>query len=185
MDELGAGFDHVDEHGTMELASHDDHSGLGDSGSLGSSLLDGAPHDPADIVPAADHIPAEHTAAHDEPAHREPAHDTTPDEQPAGQFPHAGSEMQMNIDGIQYDAGRVEVDLNHDGHAESSVLHTVRDGVEQNEYYSDNNGDGQADELTITDHDGQLISHTEFDSHTGQWAETPLEHALPAELPDQ
>jgi len=195
MDELAAGFDHADEPTAMDVASHDDHGGLGDSGSLGSSLLDDAPHDPADAVSTvdhapADHVPAEPAATHHEPAHHEPAHhnpasDTAAHEQPAAHDPQPGSDMQMNIDGIQYDAGRIDVDLDHDGHADSSVLHTVRDGVEQNEYYTDNNGDGRADELTITDHNGALISHTEFDSHTDQWVETPLDHALPAELPDQ
>lgn len=187
MDEL-AGFDHGFDH--QDFAGHDNlDAGVGDSGGLGASLLDDQPHDTADVLPTDNQVPADdhatpthHAPAHDEPTHHAPAHHEE-HEQP---HPVAGSEMEMSIYGVHYDAGTIEVDMNGDGHADTSVLHTERDGVNQVEYYTDNNGDGRADELTITDDQGHLISHTEFDSHSNSWVETPLDHRLPAdELPDK
>lgn len=183
MDEL-AGFDHGFDH--QDFASHydtqDDNqdTSVGDSGGLGSSLLDDQPHDSADVLPTGNHQPtADHAAPEQHPpAHHAPAHHEQP-------HPVAGSEMEMSIYGVHYDAGRIDVDMNGDGHPDTSVLHTVRDGVGQVEYYTDNNGDGQADELTITDDQGHLISHTEYDPHTHSWVQTPLDHRLPTQLPDR
>jgi hypothetical protein len=183
MDEL-AGFDHGFDH--QDFAGHDDQeTGVGDSAGLGTSLLDDQPHDTADALPTDNHEPADHPASsehhtptHHAPEHHVPAHHEQP-------HPVAGGEMEMSIYGEHYDAGRIDVDMNGDGHSDTSVLHTVRDGVGQVEYYTDNNGDGQADELTITDDQGHLISHTEFDPHTDSWVETPLDHRLPTDLPDR
>ncbi len=192
------------------LGDHD--SDVGGASGLGSAMsetLPTDPHDPSDQhdpTPPADH-PDHHsgdatghdTAGHTSQAHAEPPphqtpaehapaqHTTTGHEHPAAEphYPAPGSHLEMDIYGEHYDTGRVDVDMNGDGHADTSVLHTVRDGVAQVEYYTDNNGDGHADELTITDDQGHLISHTQFDEHTGQWEETHLSHPLPTELPDR
>jgi hypothetical protein len=195
-------FDDTSDHDALEFASHD--SDLGGSGGLGSELFDTAPHDPADSIPALDHSdhPADHDSSHGsehhspspaEPVSQHSSADHTPSDDttehpPAHEAPHydrPGSHVQMDIHGIHYDAGRVDVDMNGDGHADTAVIHSERDGVAQVEYYTDNDGDGHADELTITDAQGQLISHTELDEHTGRWDETHLDHRLPSELPDR
>jgi hypothetical protein len=186
-------FGEVD-HDPLGFASHDDSpDSTGDTGDLGSEIFDSAPHDPADAIPVGGHTdptvhadPAAHAAAAGHTQHAGTRHtpaEHAPVEQP--HYPPPGSDMQMDINGIHYDAGRIDVDMNGDGHPDTAVIHGERDGVEQVEYYTDNDGDGHADELTITDESGHLISHTEFNEHTEHWDETPLDHQLPTELPDR
>lgn len=185
------------------LGDHD--SELGGAGGLGSAMSETLPHEPTDshdptdpTAPSDHHTgdPAGHdTTGHESGDHSEPAphHDPThhapavPQHPvaPEPHYPQPGSHLEMDIYGEHYDTGPAEVDMNGDGHADTAVEHTVRDGVDQVEYYTDNDGDGHADELTITDDQGHLISHTQFDEHTGQWEETHLSHPLPTELPDR
>jgi hypothetical protein len=197
----------------LGLGEHD--TDLGGATGLGSAMSETLPHEPTDPTDPTDHTdptdpsgpgndadhhtgdPTGHdTAGHDPTAHAEPvphhthSEHTTADPrtvapEPTPHYPRPGSHLEMDIYGEHYDTGRVEVDMNGDGHADTSVEHTVRDGVAQVEYYTDNDGDGHADELTITDAEGHLISHTQFDEHTGQWEETHLDHPLPTELPDR
>ncbi len=77
------------------------------------------------------------------------------------------SDMHVDYEGTHYDVGAAEVDLNNNGHDETSVIYSDN----QVEYYTDNNGDGQADELTITDYSGNLVSHEESTDGV-DWHET-------------
>lgn len=168
--------DPTDEHNPHDPTAPGDHH-TGDPTDTTAGHESHAHAEPPPQHTPAEHAPADHTPPHHPPAAREhPA---------AAHFPRPGSHLEMDIYGEHYDTGPADVDMNGDGHADTSVLHTVRDGVDQVEYYTDNDGDGHADELTITDDQGHLISHTQFDEHTGQWEETHLDHALPTELPDR
>lgn len=77
--------------------------------------------------------------------------------------------VNANFSGTEFYAGEATFDSNGDGVADTAV----QDHGYQVEYYVDNDGDGQADELTITDPDGQLISHTQLvDGTSATWQET-------------
>ena len=101
--------------------------------------------------------------------------DTEPDPETifTNAAPAAESEptgITADFSGTEFYAGEATFDSNGDGVADTAV----QDHGYQVEYYVDNDGDGQADELTITDADGQLISHTQLvEGTTDTWQETP------------
>lgn len=83
-------------------------------------------------------------------------------EQPTG--------INVNYEGTEFYAGETTFDANGDGVADTAV----QDHGYQVEYYVDTDGDGNADELTITDADGNLISHEELvPGSDSDWQETP------------
>jgi hypothetical protein len=88
---------------------------------------------------------------------------------PAGQSPHVpAGHLYVDYEGHHYDAGTIDTDVNHDGRVDTAVIHSPG----QEEYYTDRDGDGQADELTIFAPDGDLISHEQLGAD-GHWHETP------------
>lgn len=77
--------------------------------------------------------------------------------------------VNASFSGTEFYAGEATFDSNGDGVADTAV----QDHGYQVEYYVDNDGDGQADELTITDANGQLVSHTQLvDGASATWQET-------------
>jgi hypothetical protein len=93
---------------------------------------------------------------------------------PVDSYPDPHDDLRVDYEGTRYDAGHLTVDMTGDGHVDTAVISSAG----QVEYYTDNDGDGQADELTITDHSGHLISHEQRQSGD-HWAETPLRHGVP------
>lgn len=128
------------------------------------------PHLPsdADIQPTVDEHPLDDRTNESEPP-PEPEPEPEPDPEPtADPLPTPGAHVEMQINGGAYDAGEISVDVDGDGQLDSAVI----TGPDQVEYYTDSDADGVADELTITTHDGALISHTERVVGTDEWQET-------------
>lgn len=86
------------------------------------------------------------------------------------------SDMHVDYNGTEYDSGHADVDLNGNGHDETSLIYSDH----QVEYYTDNDGDGSADELTITDYNGDLVSHEQVGSD-GTFHETSVDDSLGAD----
>lgn len=113
--------------------------------------------------PAADAEPTAGAADTQDIYNEEPGAAAAPaPEQPAG--------INVNYEGTEFYAGETTFDANGDGVADTAV----QDHGYQVEYYVDTDGDGNADELTITDADGNLISHEELvPGSDSDWQETP------------
>jgi hypothetical protein len=141
----------IDDHGHVDSAMYDgggdDVAGLG--GALGGTVVEDPPLPPDDPDPGPDAPDGGHASG-------------------AGDHVPAGH-MYVNYEGTEYDAGVVDVDHDHDGHMDTAVIHSPG----QVEYYTDRDGDGQADELTITTPGGGPISH-EVVGDDGHWHESPF-----------
>lgn len=93
--------------------------------------------------------------------------------------PAATEHISAKFSGTQFDAGVATYDSNGDGVADTAV----QDHGYQVEYYIDTDGDGQADELTITDEQGDLISHTQLVPGTeATWQETAAPNVAAGDL---
>jgi hypothetical protein len=155
----------IDDHG------HDAGDLTGDSG-LGGGL--GGGYDGDDAPPPEPDPPQHGDAGHGSPGGgTHTGGDTHPDDRghghPPGRSPHVpAGDLYVDYEGHHYDAGRIDTDVNHDGRNDTAIIHSPG----QNEYYTDRDGDGQADELTIFAPDGHLISHEQLGAD-GHWDETP------------
>lgn len=94
--------------------------------------------------------------------------DSEPTDDPADDPSAAESDESVTatFEGTSYDAGPATFDADGDGTNDTAV----QDHGYQVEYYVDSDGDGQADELVVTDADGTVVSHTE--NVDGSWQET-------------
>jgi hypothetical protein len=154
---------------------HDQHDLTGDGGIAGGLGAGYDDHHSEPDEPAPPQHPGhtEQTGTHGGTPHGDGAgHGGAPHVLP---HPHvAPGHLFVDYEGHHYDAGRVDVDRDHDGRVDTAVIHSPG----QDEYYTDRNGDGQADELTIFAPDGQLISHEQLGAD-GHWHETPYGHGGP------
>lgn len=93
--------------------------------------------------------------------------------------PAVTEHISADFSGTQFDAGVATYDSNGDGVADTAV----QDRGYQVEYYIDTDGDGKADELTITDEQGDLISHTQLVAGTeATWQETPAPNVAAGDM---
>ena len=161
----------IDDHG------HDTGDLTGDSG-LGGGL--GGGYD--------DHgTPAEPDPPHGDAGHSSGTHGGHADDRGngghSGHSPHVpAGHLYVDYEGHHYDAGEIDTDVNHDGRADTAIIHSPG----QEEYYTDRDGDGAADELTIFAPDGHLISHEQLGAD-GHWHETPYHdptHPAPPDAPE-
>ncbi|MEO6956355.1 MAG: DUF6802 family protein [Antricoccus sp.] len=93
--------------------------------------------------------------------------------------PAVTEHISADFSGTQFDAGVATYDSNGDGVADTAV----QDHGYQVEYYIDTDGDGKAYELTITDGQGDLISHTQLVAGTeATWQETPAPNVAAGDM---
>lgn len=93
--------------------------------------------------------------------------------EPVADVPNDDASVQMVNGDSSYYAGDASLDSDGDGVMDTAVQDNIDvNGNEQIEYYIDEDGDHQADQLIITDADGNLVSNTEMDDTTGEFVET-------------
>lgn len=83
--------------------------------------------------------------------------------------PAGTDEMTVHVDGADYTAD-VNMDIDEDGVDDTVVMDTEQGGARA---FVDVDHDGQADELIEVDAQGQLVTHAQFDSATGDWVAVP------------
>lgn len=159
----------IDDHST----GHDvgDHGDLTGDAGIGGGLAGGYGHDEPEPEPPHGEPPAPHAPPHQpqQTGHDRPAHPDSTGHGAPGHDSHVpAGHMYVDYEGHHYDAGDIDTDVNHDGRVDTAVIHSPG----QDEYYTDRDGDGQADELTIFAPDGHLISHETLGAD-GHWHETP------------
>lgn len=170
MDLHDGNFDLDGQHGdgADPLAEHTDptahsmiatgYEGPGTEGSLGSPL------DDSDLL-----------GGHDDPGTSDSG---SPDDQDAMTGSADDHDIQITINGQEFD-GRAGIDSDGDGHDDTALVTLNEQGNQA--AITDLDGDGQADQATIFDPDGNVIDQQHLDS-SGTWID---DGAGPDEAPTQ